>query len=181
MRPFDTIVIVDWSSGNDRGATPKKDAIWAAVASQDMPQDPVYLRNRQVAQVWLTELFTREIRAGRRVLAGFDFPFGYPAGFAQAITGHTDPLVLWDHFAHHLYDSPGKNNRFALAAQLNARLPWHGPFWFNALPTPCPICHIKNQTAAARCGPSFGWPKPKPPAHSAAGKSAEQGLWADRP
>ena len=44
MRPFDTIVIVDWSSGNDRGATPKKDAIWAAVASQDMPQDPVYLR-----------------------------------------------------------------------------------------------------------------------------------------
>ena len=155
MRPFDTIVIVDWSSGNDRGATPKKDAIWAAVASQDMPQDPVYLRNRQVAQVWLTELFTREIRAGRRVLAGFDFPFGYPAGFAQAITGHTDPLVLWDHFAHHLYDSPGKNNRFALAAQLNARLPGHGPFWFNALPTPLPDLPHKKSDRRGQMWPEF--------------------------
>ena len=85
---FHTVVMVDWSGGNDRGAAPKSDAIWACIAGQD----PIYFRNRQLVEVWLHDLFDTERSAGRRVLAGFDFPFGYPAGFAKAVTGRPIPL-----------------------------------------------------------------------------------------
>ncbi|MEP5727856.1 MAG: gephyrin-like molybdotransferase Glp [Sulfitobacter sp.] len=124
--------MVDWSGGADRGASPKKDAIWAAVHQNGVAQEPVYLRNRQVAEVWLMELLRAERAAGRRVLAGFDFPFGYPVGFAQKLTGSTDPLMLWDWFETRIKDSPETNNRFELAAQINRSLgEGCGPFWFS--------------------------------------------------
>ena len=134
MSGFDTIVMVDWSGGNDRGATPKKDAIWAGVNRAGIADDPVYLRNRQEAEHWLQALFAAELAAGRRVLAGFDFPFGYPAGFCRAVTGQDDPLVLWDWFADRIEDTPSVNNRFDLAGQLNRDLgAGVGPFWANGL------------------------------------------------
>jgi len=128
---FDTIVMVDWSGGNDRGATPKKDAIWAGVNRGGVAEDPVYLRNRKVAESWLTDLLSQERAAGRRVLAGFDFPFGYPAGFARALTGSDNPIDLWHWFEERLADTPTGNNRFELAGQIN-RAVGHGrgPFWF---------------------------------------------------
>ena len=45
MRP-DTVAVVDWSGGADTGATPRRDAIWAAVVRAGVPETPVYLRNR---------------------------------------------------------------------------------------------------------------------------------------
>ena len=90
MSTFDTFVMVDWSGGNDTGARPRKDAIWACVAGQE----PVYLRNRQVAEAWLGDLIVDELNAGRRALIGFDFPFGYPAGFSEHVCGSADPLDL---------------------------------------------------------------------------------------
>lgn len=131
MTPFDTIVVVDWSGGNDTGPTPRKDAIWAAVVRDGDADAPVYLRNREVAEAWLSDLFAAELAADRRVLAGFDFPFGYPAGFAQAVTGSEDPLCLWAWMSEHLEDTPKGNSRFALAGQINAMFPGVGPFWFN--------------------------------------------------
>ena len=44
---------------------------------------------------WLADLLAAERAAGRRVLAGFDFPFGYPRGFAAALTGRAEALALW--------------------------------------------------------------------------------------
>jgi molybdopterin molybdotransferase len=129
----DTVVVVDWSGGNDTGPRPRKDAIWAAVARRGGAGDPpVYLRNRAVAMDWLAGLLAAEAAAGRRVLAGFDFPFGYPAGFAQALTGRADPLAVWGWMANHLEDAPRANNRFDLAGRINALFPGTGPFWFNA-------------------------------------------------
>lgn len=134
MTPFDTIVMVDWSSGNDTGPRPRKDAIWAGVNRNGMADEPVYLRNRVDAEAWLTALFTAERAAGRRVLAGFDFPFGYPAGFGKALTGSSDPLVLWDWFEREVEDTPQANNRFDLAGRINLDLGnGKGPFWFNGL------------------------------------------------
>jgi molybdopterin molybdotransferase len=130
---FDTVVMVDWSGGNDTGPRPRKDAIWAAVARRGAVAGPaVYLRNRAVAQAWLHDLLGAERRAGRRVLAGFDFPFGYPAGFAARLTGRADPLAVWGWMAEHLEDAPGGNTRFELAGRINALFPGTGPFWFNA-------------------------------------------------
>ncbi|MFZ5965252.1 gephyrin-like molybdotransferase Glp [Thalassococcus sp. BH17M4-6] len=133
MTRFDTFVMVDWSGGNDRGKAPKKDAIWAAVVRGGVAEDPVYLRNRQVAEDWLHRFFAVELSAGRRVMAGFDFPFGYPRGFARAVTGQDDPLVLWDWFAERIEDAPKANNRFDVAAEINRLLGGKGPFWMNGL------------------------------------------------
>jgi molybdopterin molybdotransferase len=132
LSAFDTFVMVDWSGGNDRGLTPKKDAIWAAVHRSGVPEAPVYLRNRAVAEDWLVDLLTSERAAGRRLLAGFDFPFGYPAGFAKALTGSSDPFAVWKWFEARVEDSPKANNRFALAGQINRQLGvGNGPFWFS--------------------------------------------------
>ncbi|MEM9709583.1 MAG: molybdopterin guanine dinucleotide synthesis [Pseudomonadota bacterium] len=133
MSPFDTVVIIDWSAGNDTGATPRKDAIWAGLVRSGVEDAPVYLRNREVALEWIRGLIDTELRSGRRLFAGFDFPFGYPSGFADHVVGRPDTLALWDFFASELVDTPKANDRFDLAGALNRRFPGVGPFWFNGL------------------------------------------------
>jgi molybdopterin molybdotransferase len=131
---FDTVLIVDWSGGKDRGAVPKADAIWAGVARGTAVDDPVYLRNRQVAEDWITRFIAVELAAGRRVFAGFDFPFGYPQGFCRALTGQDDPLALWRWFADRIEDAPEANNRFDIAGRINLAVgAGRGPFWANGL------------------------------------------------
>lgn len=133
MTRFDTALMVDWSGGNDRGPTPKADAIWACVARLGDVEEPVYLRNRQVAENWISDVIEAELTAGRRVIAGFDFPFGYPEGFASTIVGRNSPLELWDWLEDRIEDAPKSNNRFDLAGQINALYPATGPFWGNGL------------------------------------------------
>lgn len=135
--------MVDWSGGNDTGSTPRKDAIWAGAVLGGVEQEPVYLRNRSVAFDWLVDLIAGEQQASRRVLIGFDFPFGYPTGFARAVTGSDDPFALWAFFENALKDAPKANNRFELAGMLNARFPGVGPFWFNATQTD--IAHLPRR------------------------------------
>ncbi|MEM8920129.1 MAG: cobalamin biosynthesis protein CbiG, partial [Pseudomonadota bacterium] len=81
----------------------------------------------------LTELLTRLIRRGDRILLGFDFPFGYPAGTADALK-LKDDAPAWtrmrDFLLKEMKDKPDNaNNRFALAARMN-RLMSDGPFPF---------------------------------------------------
>ncbi len=72
----------------------------------------------------------RNARAGRRMLCAFDFPFGYPQGFARKVTGAQDPFALWDWFEAHVTDArDGTNNRFEVAEKLNAMFAGAGPFW----------------------------------------------------
>jgi molybdopterin molybdotransferase len=127
-----TVLVVDWSGGNDRGPTPRADAIWTCLV-KPASEETRYHRNRQQAEAWITATIAAETDAGRSVLAGFDFPFATPAGFAAALTGNEDPCMLWDWFAAHVQDSPHSNNRFDLAAMINARFPGVGPFWGNGL------------------------------------------------
>ncbi len=134
MTGFDTFAMVDWSGGNDQGPRPKADAIWIAVARNGRVEPAQYFRNRTLAEAWLADLIADETAAQRRLCIGFDFPFGYPAGFAEAVTGSPDPLDLWDWIAARIEDAPDRNNRFDLAAELNLALgDGAGPFWGNAL------------------------------------------------
>ncbi|MEE4188120.1 MAG: molybdopterin molybdenumtransferase MoeA, partial [Roseobacter sp.] len=131
---FDTVIMVDWSGGNDRGARPVKDAIWASIARQGRAETAVYLRNRAVAESWIADRLEAERTAGRRVLAGFDFPFGYPQGFAQKLTGDACPFAVWTWLEDHIQDAPEANNRFDVAGQINRLLgDGKGPFWANGL------------------------------------------------
>jgi len=133
LTPFDSFAVVDWSGGNDTGPRPRKDAIWMGLVRAGVEDAPRYLRNRAVAEEAIASLIAAELRAGRRLCLGFDFPFGYPQGFARALTGSEDPLAIWAWLAARISDTPQGNNRFDLAAEINARFPGVGPFWFNAL------------------------------------------------
>lgn len=131
MSAFDSFAVVDWSSGNDTGPRPRKDAIWAGALLGGREFEPIYFRNRSRVSSWLKETIAEETAAGRRLLVGFDFPFGYPKGFASHVTGSSDPLAIWALYRERLTDTPKSNNRFALAGELNALFPGVGPFWFN--------------------------------------------------
>lgn len=125
---FDSVIMVDWSGGNDRGARPARDAIWSAKPGQP----PRYHRNRDAVAAYLADSIARALADGGRLFAGFDFPFGYPRGFAERLTGRADPLAVWAWYADRLEDSPQGNNRFELAGRINGLFPGTGPFWFNA-------------------------------------------------
>lgn len=127
---FDTILVADWSAGKRRPARPSKDAIWLGIARGGVADAPIYCRSRQEAEAQIATLIDTERAAGRRLLATFDFPFGYPHGFAHHITGSDDPFALWDWISARIADAPdGSNNRYAVAEEMNARFEGPGPFW----------------------------------------------------
>ncbi len=130
MTAFDTIAIVDWSAGKRAPARPSKDAIWIGVVREGAEQEPVYCRSRIEAEGWLSGFLDAEAQAGRRVLIGFDFPFGYPSGFVRHVTGTDDPLAFWDWLEARITDSEaGENNRFDVASEINRLFDGPGPFW----------------------------------------------------
>ena len=107
---------------------PSADAIWiAAEGSAGFP--PRYFRTRAEALAFLADHLAAERSAGRRTLAGFDFPFGYPRGFAAALTGRAAGRAVWAWLASRITDGPANaNNRFAVAAEINSAL-GSTPFW----------------------------------------------------
>lgn len=130
MTRFDTILIVDWSARSAPSPVrPAADAIWLGQAGAAGPRE-TYHRTRSAAIAYIEERIAIELDAGRRVLIGFDFPFGYPAGFAQTVTGQADALAVWEWLAGTIKDADdNRNNRFEVAARLNALFPGTGPFW----------------------------------------------------
>ncbi len=128
---FDTVVVVDWSSrGTASPGRPSKDALWVGIAGAGEH----YFPTRAALMGWLGDFLAAECAAGRRVLAGFDFPFGFPGGFAEAVTGEARALALWAHLAGLVRDDEtNANNRFEAAGAVNAGLPGDGPFWGNGL------------------------------------------------
>lgn len=130
MKPFDTVIVVDWSARSK--PSPKKptaDSIWVAIAT-NAGLEISYHRTRAAFCTNLTTHLEGEIAAKRRVLVGFDFPFGYPKGFARVVTGTDDPLQVWQALDQRIEDHDNNaNNRFAIARALNGLFPGIGPFW----------------------------------------------------
>ena len=128
---FDSVLVVDWSAaGTPAPKRPSKDAIWLGLTRQGHAQAPIYCRTRVEAEARIIAIIAEERAAGRRLLAGFDFPFGYPKGVARQITGSDDPFALWDWLAARITDdASGHNNRFDVAQEMNAAFPGPGPFW----------------------------------------------------
>ena len=129
---FDRFAMLDWSSGRDTGPRPRKDAIWLGINGEEA-KAPQYLRNRQLAEVALADLIDDTLTRGARLFLAVDFTFGYPRGFARAVTGSNDPFALWAYFADRIEDSPKDNNRFDVAGEINRRFGGKGPFWGNPL------------------------------------------------
>jgi precorrin-8X/cobalt-precorrin-8 methylmutase len=129
-RLFDVVVVVDWSAN----AAPKRgrDSIWCCV--RDATTGGYRVVNhptRAAARAAVREVLIAA--EGRRVLVGFDFALGYPAGTAAAAGLHGAPpwRAMWDHLVGAMRDGPcNENNRFEVAAGLNERISTGpGPFW----------------------------------------------------
>jgi molybdopterin-guanine dinucleotide biosynthesis protein B len=126
---FDRVIVLDWSAASAPSPRrPSADAIW--IGRDGTIQGETYHRTRSDATAMLLAEMAAARTARQRLLIGADFPFGYPAGFARALTGRDGALAVWDWLAAHVVDGPDNaNNRFALAAGVNARLGTRGPFW----------------------------------------------------
>jgi precorrin-8X/cobalt-precorrin-8 methylmutase len=68
-------------------------------------------------------------------LAGFDFPFGYPMGSAERMTGNAGWESVWNTLADLIEEGPkNATNRFDVGARLNDLISGApGPFWGNGL------------------------------------------------
>ncbi|KIC11865.1 molybdopterin biosynthesis protein MoeA [Leisingera sp. ANG-M1] len=130
MTRFDSVLAVDWSAAKRKPQRPSKDAIWLGLARNGCAEQQIYCRSRQEAEAWIDGFLAAEQAAGRRVLAVFDFPFGYPRGFARRVTGSDDPFALWQWLEERIEDTEdGSNNRFEIASEMNRLFAGPGPFW----------------------------------------------------
>jgi precorrin-8X/cobalt-precorrin-8 methylmutase len=127
---FDTYVMVDWSAA----AVPRRgrDSIW--VGRWRRGEQRPRLENpetRLAARALLLRWLEAELDARRSVLAGFDFPFGYPEGFAARIGKRGDWRSVWRFLAEAIEEKgENANNRFEVAARLNALVSGAAaPFW----------------------------------------------------
>src|ERR1051326_759714 len=126
---FDNYVIVDWSAANHRKTG--RDSIWVCHRGPggERCENP---ETRHRARLLLAEIIAEAHTRGERVLLGFDFPFGYPAGFARRLSLPGPPWrALWDEIARLIEDDDeNRNNRFEIGAALNRRISGaRFPFW----------------------------------------------------
>lgn len=126
---FDRVIIVDWSASNTPSpARETADSIWIGV--QDASGATAhYHRTRHSAEAFLQRQIGLSRAGGETVLIGFDFPLGYPAGFAAALTGVAAARAIWAYLAAQITDTPSnQNNRFQVADRINSQF-GAGPFW----------------------------------------------------
>ena len=144
MSLFDTYVAVDWSASSkpNRG----KDSVWIGVSGRE----PVNPPTRAEATAFVRDLLRCGRATGRRVLVGFDFPYGYPAGFADLVAPGGEPAWrrVWDLLSERIEDDENNaNNRFAVAAGLNRETGGVGPFWG------CPPKRAEEELSSKRMSP----------------------------
>jgi precorrin-8X/cobalt-precorrin-8 methylmutase len=126
---FDTFVMIDWSAAS----VPRtgRDSIWICWHAPD-GERLVNPATRHSAKMVVAEWLATAMSNGQRVLMGFDFPFGYPAGFADRLGLSGVPWrAVWDEIAGLVTDDEhNANNRFDVAATLNERMSGgRFPFW----------------------------------------------------
>jgi precorrin-8X/cobalt-precorrin-8 methylmutase len=140
MPAFSAYVMVDWSAAS----VPRlgRDSIWIATAERRAERrtgEPirrtalVNLRTRAEAAAWLETRLAALAKNGR-VLVGFDFPFGYPAGTAARLgLNGVAWRSLWMDLAAKIADgADNANNRFDFAEDWNRRICNEAfPFWGN--------------------------------------------------
>ncbi|MGZ8995390.1 MAG: precorrin-8X methylmutase, partial [Rhodospirillales bacterium] len=135
---FDAYVIVDWSAA----AVPRTgaDSIWIGIAERQdaIGGGAVRLLNpptRAEAMEVLADVLSDLVARDRVVLAGFDFAFGYPAGFARSLRpADRTWRGVWKEIAARVRDGgDNANNRFEVACAFNQAISG-GPFPFWGCP-----------------------------------------------
>lgn len=138
---FDAYITVDWSSRSSRSpARPSPDAVWvgerlALDIDGATNVNECYFRTRTECRSYIRNRLSHNVDRGRRVFLGFDFAYGYPTGFANAL--ELDRALppwraAWNELTRLINDEDdNRNNRFEVASELNARCRGRnpGPLW----------------------------------------------------
>ncbi|MGA0604643.1 cobalamin biosynthesis protein CbiG [Phenylobacterium sp. VNQ135] len=137
-RLFSAYVIVDWSAAAK--PTTGADSIWIGVLKRDvrfrLAFESYNPPTRAEAEKRLTAILDDRKKHGERVLLGFDFPLGFPRGFAAALNlpGDQPWRAAWDQLDKMVKDkADNTNNRFGVGSEINRRLTG-GPFPFWGCP-----------------------------------------------
>lgn len=139
-RLFDAYIMVDWSAA----AKPVTGAnsIWIGIAARDVRLRTVFSAanpdTRLKAVALIKDIIGKLNRRGDRVLLGFDFSLGYPAGTAAALGLDISKQKPWQAMhgllASKFKDKPdNSNSRFAITAGFNYKIS-QGPFPFWGAP-----------------------------------------------
>ncbi|MEM0986969.1 MAG: hypothetical protein AAGJ32_12040 [Pseudomonadota bacterium] len=137
---FDAYIMVDWSAAAKPVTGPN--SIWVGILAKDarlkLQFRAVNPDTRLKARVFIEDMVGKLTRRGDRVLLGFDFSFGYPAGTADALGLDTRDTPPWkaihDHLSAKVRERPDNSNaRFAIAAGMNYAIS-KGPFPFWGAP-----------------------------------------------
>ena len=134
-RLFDAYVIADWTAAE--GKKLGENSVWIGVAKRDV-RFRLYSETHNVAtraegEAMIRSILADHARRGDRVLLGFDFSFGYPAGTAARLGLKDTPAwsALWKFVASNIIDkADNTNNRYQIAAKMNRLMTdaaW--PFW----------------------------------------------------
>jgi len=137
-RLFSAYVIVDWSAASK--PTTGADSVWIGVLKRDvrfrMAFESYNPATRGEAEKRLTLILDDLKKRSERALIGFDFPLGFPRGFATALKLPGDEAwrAAWDQVDKMVKDKvDNTNNRFGVASEINRRLTG-GPFPFWGCP-----------------------------------------------
>jgi len=137
-RLFNAYVMVDWSAASK--PTTGADAVWIGVLKRDvrfrMAFEAHNPATRAEAEKLLLGILQDRAKRSERTLLGFDFPLGFPRGFATAMNlpGEAPWLAVWNQLDRMVRDRPGNiNNRFGVGSEINRRLTG-GPFPFWGCP-----------------------------------------------
>lgn len=132
---FDAYVMVDWSANN----SPKtgKDSVWYCALERIQGATRITAienpATRSLAHRQISEMLNALARRGCATLVGFDFPYGFPGGFAHALNiSSGDPWrEVWNVLSSRIVDTEqNRSNRFIVAAELNAAISGRPfPFW----------------------------------------------------
>ncbi|MEQ9506281.1 MAG: hypothetical protein RLO80_08405 [Hyphomonas sp.] len=141
MALFDAYIMVDWSAASKPTLGPN--SIWIGMLIKDarlkLQFKAVNIDTRLKARAFIEDMVTKLTKRGDKVLLGFDFSLGYPAGTAKALGLDTSKQAPWAAMhallATRYKDKPDNNSRprFAIAAGLNYTIS-KGPFPFWGTP-----------------------------------------------
>lgn len=134
-RLFDAYVIAAWTAAETKKLGDQ--SLWIGVAKRDV-RFRLYSETHNVAtraegEALLKSILADHHKRGDRVLVGFDFSLGYPAGTAARLGLKDAPAwsAMWKFVASNVVDkADNTNNRYQVAAKMNRLMtdqPW--PFW----------------------------------------------------
>lgn len=134
-RLFDAYIIVDWTAAEGRKTGDQ--SVWIGVVKRDVRFRLAYEAHnpasRAEGEALIRTLLADLRKKGQRVLLGFDFGLGLPAGTAKRLGLSGEPwAALWKFMAANIVDKPDNamNNRFAVAAKMNRLMTDEArPFW----------------------------------------------------